>query len=242
LLLGFALFAVAPDHARAGADAESCRDEASVAERAAGIPPGLLLAIGKRESGRADVRTGDVLPWPWTVDREGEGHMFGSQDEAIAYVAAAQRDGSPSIDVGCFQINLNYHPAAFASLKEAFDPASNAAYAARFLSMLHARAGNWETAVAQYHSATPWLGIPYQEAVFATWLGTAPAPTPITEASFRPVIVTMHIPVWTPSTIPSRSVVSRIDRRLPHVIVPGGTITQIRFGRLARNRSDTWTE
>ncbi len=48
-------------------------------------------------------------------------------------VAAMRAAGMQSIDVGCMQINLRAHPAAFASIDDAFDPAANADYAARFL-------------------------------------------------------------------------------------------------------------
>jgi hypothetical protein len=149
----------------------ACRDQAMIAEHSAGIPEGLLLAIGKRESGRFDPQTGSAQPWPWSVNRDGQGAVFGTQAEAVTYVADAQRAGSRSIDVGCFQINLKYHPGAFASLQEAFDPASNAAYAARFLRELYDRDGSWEAAVADYHSATPWFGEPYRDAVLAIWHG-----------------------------------------------------------------------
>ncbi len=195
MLLGFALFAAYAGHASAG-PGETCRDQAALAERAAGIPEGLLLAIGKRESGRVDPQTGGVLPWPWAVNREGEDHIFESRDDAVAYVAAAQLAGSRSIDVGCFQINLMYHPEAFASLEEAFDPAANAAYAARFLTALHDRQGSWETAVAYYHSATPWRGEPYREAVLATWRGIADSPPHLRPSSSGPVRGTLGIRIW----------------------------------------------
>jgi hypothetical protein len=161
---------LAASHAHADM-AEMCRDQAIIAERSAGIPEGLLLAIGVRESGRFDPQTGRALPWPWSVNRDGQGKIFATQDEAVAYVAEAQRAGSRSIDVGCFQISLKYHPGAFASLQEAFDPTANAAYAARFLRELYDREGNWETAVADYHSATSWFGEPYRDAVLAIWRG-----------------------------------------------------------------------
>jgi hypothetical protein len=153
---------------------EACREQAMIAERSAGIPEGLLLAIGVRESGRFDPRTGGAPPWPWSVNRDGQSAVFGTQAEAVTYVADALRAGSRSIDVGCFQISLKYHPGAFASLQEAFDPAANAAYAARFLRELYDRHGSWEAAVADYHSATSWFGEPYRDAVLAIWHGTSP--------------------------------------------------------------------
>jgi hypothetical protein len=233
LLFGFLLLAAMPGRAVAGAG-ETCRDQAAIAERAAGIPQGLLLAIGKRESGRFDAQTGGVLPWPWAVNREGEGRIFETREAAVAYVASAQREGSSSIDVGCFQINLKYHPTAFASLDQAFDPIVNAGYAARFLTELHDREGNWETAVADYHSATPLLGVPYRDAVFATWRGVPEVASQIRTALLGPVRVVMGIHIWTAGAAsfgPAVEIASaapvaafpataRLVRGLPRVITP----------------------
>lgn len=238
-------------------DGETCRTNASVAERAYGIPDGLLLAIGKRESGRWDASAGSVLPWPWTINREGEGRYFTSSAEAIAYVRAALQAGSRSIDVGCFQINLKHHPTAFLSLDHAFDPAANAMYAARFLSLLHAREGNWEAAVADYHSADPMRGVPYQQAVYATWRGDPASPVfggRSLLATAAPIWtvprLVMGIAVWSPSqpSDPARgagmapvltsqaarpgarvmlALSTRGRRGLPAVITPSGTRTQL---------------
>ena len=73
------------------------------------------------------------------------------------------------MDVGCTQINLMYHPNAFASLDDAFDPERNAAYAARFLTDLFHQAGSWPHAAAAYHSQTPELGTDYQRKVLEAW-------------------------------------------------------------------------
>ncbi len=74
-----------------------------------------------------------------------------------------------SIDVGCMQVNLMYHPNAFASLDEAFDPSANAQYAARFLNALYGASGSWVQATAAYHSETPAIGADYQRRVMARW-------------------------------------------------------------------------
>ncbi len=68
-----------------------------------------------------------------------------------------QAQGVRSIDVGCMQINLRHHPNAFADLEEAFDPVSNARYAARFLKDLQATRGDWMRSASHYHSQTPEL-------------------------------------------------------------------------------------
>lgn len=144
-----------------------CRQGIGSAERGSGIPPHLLAAISRVESGRRDPVTGDWHPWPWTANAEGQGFFYDSKAEAVAAVRAMLARGIRSIDVGCMQINLMHHPDAFPSLDVAFDPQANAAYAARFLKELYAQTGDWTKATANYHSATPDLGADYQRKVAA---------------------------------------------------------------------------
>jgi len=59
--------------------------------------------------------------------------------------------------------------AAFASLEDAFDPATNVIYATRFLIRLYAETGSWGAAVALYHSRTRKLYLPYRARVFRAW-------------------------------------------------------------------------
>ena len=145
----------------------ACRSAVAAAERGTGIPPHLLAAISRVESGRRDPVSGDFHPWPWTVNAEGQGFFYDSKAEAIAAVRGMQAQGIRSIDVGCMQINLMYHPDAFPSLDVAFDPQANAAYAVRFLKELFAQTGDWTKATATYHSATPDVGADYQRKVAA---------------------------------------------------------------------------
>ncbi len=143
-----------------------CRQAVAMVERAAGVPPRLMAAIARIESGRADGQ-GGVHPWPWTINVEGAGYTYETKADAIAAVRAFQAKGARSIDVGCMQVNLMYHPAAFATLDEGFDPMANARYAAKFLTDLYAQTHDWAKATAQYHSATPALGSDYQRKVYA---------------------------------------------------------------------------
>jgi Transglycosylase SLT domain len=146
-----------------------CRQAIEAAGRTHGVPAGLMAAIGRVESGRRDPVSMALHPWPWTVDAEGQGTFYDTKDEAIAAVRALQARGMRSIDVGCMQVNLMQHPAAFSSLAEAFDPAANADYAGRFLVELHGQSGTWPAAVALYHSATPDVGEAYRQKVMAVW-------------------------------------------------------------------------
>ncbi len=113
------------------------------------------------ESGKRDPVSGAVYPWPWTINAEGIGHWYESKAEAIAAVQALQARGVRSIDVGCMQVNLSFHPEAFASLDMAFDPMTNAAYGARFLQQLFNQTNAWPLAAAAYHSFTPDVGADY---------------------------------------------------------------------------------
>jgi len=155
--------------ARGFSEGHLCRAAITEAERGANLPRGLLQAIGRVESGRRDPETGHFAPWPWTINAEGEGKYFPTREAAIAHVRQLQARGVRIIDVGCMQINLHHHPNAFASLEQAFDPLTNARYAARFLTELNAGRGDWRQAAGHYHSQTPERAGPYREKVLAAW-------------------------------------------------------------------------
>jgi hypothetical protein len=136
------------------------------AEQRHHLPANLLETIAKAESGRPITSLTDIRPWPWTIDADGTGLFLDSKAAAIAWMhQQTARHGF--IDVGCMQVDLHYHPNAFASLEDAFDPADNADYAARLLTELyHGEAGNnWDIAVGLYHSHTPILAAQYRDRV-----------------------------------------------------------------------------
>jgi soluble lytic murein transglycosylase-like protein len=199
------------------ARAQDCAAEAERAERAAGLPRGLLEAIGLAESGRPDPRTGQLAPWPWTVNNSGIGHVFATRAAAVAYVIDQQGRGARALDVGCFQVDLLYHPAAFATVDEAFDPGANARYAAGFLARLRARVGNWPEAVGLYHSATPWRGEAYRATVLARWSGgSSPASA---AADGRVLRIRVRVEVPTGTGVQVSLLASRVGR-LPRVVTP----------------------
>jgi hypothetical protein len=155
--------------ARGFSEGHLCRAAITEAERGANLPRGLLQAIGRVESGRRDPETGQFAPWPWTTNAEGEGKYFPTREAAIAHVRQLQARGVRIIDVGCMQINLHHHPNAFASLEQAFDPLTNARYAARFLTELNGGRADWRQAAGHYHSQTPERAGPYRGKVLAAW-------------------------------------------------------------------------
>ena len=199
--LAAALMAVV--HPAVGASAApdvACEQASQAATAAAHLPPGLLTAIGRVESGRYSATLGRVAPWPWAVDFAGAGVLFTTQGAALRAIRAAWAGGQRNIDVGCFQVNLGAHPGAFPDLRSALEPGTNARFAAGFLAGLRARLGSWPAAAAAYHSETAALARPYLLAVMRNWAGGATAAAPDR--------------TWV--------VVTRV--RGPRVIVPGGAM------------------
>ncbi len=208
---GASRFVQAPQVAASGQRLSECERAGVAAEQATGLPAGLLLAIGRVESGRWDAVLGRVIPWPWSIDAAGQPHLFDSKDAAMDGARGLHAAAGRNLDIGCFQISMLHHPDAFADLDEAFDPAANAAYAARFLMSLRQRLGSWEAAVMAYHSAVPELGIPYRERVFAQWNArpaviaeAAPEPAPAGPKRDPYVMLSggpTGVAVWTPSPL-----------------------------------------
>jgi hypothetical protein len=146
-----------------------CRQAITSAERAHSIPPHLLAAVARVESGRRDQATGTFNPWPWTINMDGQGSFYETKAQAVAAALSMRPRAVTSIDVGCMQISLTFHPDAFPDMSAAFDPASNADYGARFLSQLYLKTNSWPKAVEMYHSATPEIGQEYGRRVYAAW-------------------------------------------------------------------------
>ena len=199
-----------------------CRAAIQAAERGAGVPDRLMHAIGVVESGRRDEQ-GGMTAWPWTINAQGRGSYFNTKAEAVAAVTELRARGVRSIDVGCMQVNLMYHADAFASLDEAFDPAANARYAARFLQRLFAQTGSWPAAASGYHSLNPEHGGPYGRKVLAIWQST-PAIPPQAPAVPQPAVpqaaVAQAAPMPPQGLMPSGAVPARIIP-LPAVMAVG---------------------
>lgn len=164
------LYLVPASAARAWATGNDlCQAATAEAELSTGVPNQLLDAISRVESGRFDSEARGVRAWPWTINAQGQGHFYASKEEAVAAARAFQAAGVRSFDVGCMQINLMFHPDGFANLEAAFDPHTNAVFAAHFLTDLFHQTGSWPHAAAAYHSQTPNLGSDYQNKVLEAW-------------------------------------------------------------------------
>jgi len=146
-----------------------CLGPIYAAERDKGIPAHLLRSIALAESGRWDESSSRTVAWPWTINAAGVGHFFPSKQAAIAFVHKLRAKGVKSMDIGCMQVNLMWHPGAFSSLEEAFEPEKNVAYAASHLFDLKNERKTWTEAVGYYHSATPEHNQRYRAKVLKLW-------------------------------------------------------------------------
>lgn len=201
-----------------------CRQAIKMAETGSSLPTNMLLGIARVESGRRDPATGRFHPWPWTVNAAGRGYFFESKEEAIAFARQLQGKGTRSFDVGCMQVNMMHHAAAFQSLEDAFDPVANARYAVKFLGQLKGKSGSWETASAWYHSANPEHGDPYRALVVAAMAVEARSLTDYT------MLASAGASAYAPATGPARGVMGSVPGSLQSMPRGPGTVTYLAGG------------
>jgi len=140
-------------HEDMAADWWACVEAAEQVQTAIGAPEQLLAAVALNETARRSPN-GQVAPWPWTINVAGQGYVFATKEQAVFAAEQLLNSGTRSFDVGCMQVNVFFHPRAFTSLDEAFDPLSNVMYAASYIEQLRAETRSWERAVELYHSYT----------------------------------------------------------------------------------------
>lgn len=158
--------------ANAAKHLETCKKSVSAMEKKHRIPKHLLNAISQAETGRWHKESREIIAWPWTVYSEGRGRYLPTKQAAIEEVEKLKAKGVRNIDVGCMQVNLHYHPKAFRTLEQAFDPDSNAEYAALLLRKLKSDNRSWNMSVAHYHSKTVKYYQPYKKKVLKFWRDT----------------------------------------------------------------------
>ena len=112
------------------------------------------MAIGRAESG-VDTSWGRLI-WPWALNISGRSVFAPTRQEALRLASESlTADPKRFVDLGCLQINFQYHREWLTDHATALDPNWNVAYGARLLRNLAAQHGSWEKAVGFYHSANP---------------------------------------------------------------------------------------
>jgi hypothetical protein len=221
------LAAAAPDWQ--ASQSAQCQAAIAAAETKYQLPPNLLGSIAKVESGRPIGSLGQVQPWPWTIDADGQAVFLDSRAAAVAWAQLGLARGVRFMDIGCLQVDWQLHPNAFRSLDQGFDPAANADYAARYLRSLYEDAhGDWNTAVGSYHSHTLYLAADYANRVAMVGEGIMTGiggPEPLFERAIRQG--TLHLTMVNGAVLAIN--VNRQPRRRP-----GATLTRCQIAwRLA---------
>lgn len=130
------------------------------------IPNNLLYAITIVESGKWDKINKIYKPWPWTLNVNGKPYFFANKYEAEMFMQKQLNAGVLNIDGGCGQVNWQYHGQHFKkNPKYILNPVYNIAYSAYFLNKHYVEHGNWDIAIAYYHSKTSKLGKEYLKKV-----------------------------------------------------------------------------
>ncbi|MEN6542739.1 transglycosylase SLT domain-containing protein [Parvibaculum sp.] len=188
-----------------------CERAAIAIEATQKMPRALLVSVSMAETGRLDPETRKTRPWPWTINAEGQSFYFDTKREAVAATKRLLKAGVRSIDVGCMQVNLRYHPDAFADLYDAFDPLTNVTYAARFLTRLHGQARSWPKAVANYHSELASRNKPYFAKVIRIWANERDRVAALTEAMKAEAAASIVSTLETPASVPSVAQVAIVE-------------------------------
>ena len=131
-----------------------------LAEAKHNIPPGLLAAIAKTESGMK----------PYALNMNGKSMTTLSKQESALMVRDRISSGSTNIDVGLMQLNWRWHGDQFTNIEEMLDIEKNIDYASKLLSGLYKQHKSWHKAVRYYHSATIEHHKKYTRRVVMCWL------------------------------------------------------------------------
>ncbi len=121
-----------------------------LAAQRAGIPSVVLYAVALQESG---VRRAErIVPWPWSLNVDGQSSRYASQVQACSGIHQALRDLPPTrIDVGLGQINLGWQEHRYHQPCDLLNPYNNLAIAAQILKEQYIPGEDWLLAIGRYH-------------------------------------------------------------------------------------------
>ena len=139
----------------------------SAVSRYCGVPAKILYAVALQESGR--MQAGQFKPYPWTLNIAGRGVYYPSREAMFSALMTALQSDTLSVDIGPMQMNWKWHSERIGSPWLATDPINNARLGCGLLQDLYAQSGDWDQAVARYHSATPTRGQHYLQGVKRQW-------------------------------------------------------------------------
>ncbi|MGB3809873.1 MAG: transglycosylase SLT domain-containing protein [Parvibaculum sp.] len=196
------------------------------------MPRALLFSVAMAESGRFNPEARKTRPWPWTINAEGQSFYFKSKADAIAATHRLLKEGVRSIDVGCMQVNLRYHPDAFADLDDAFDPVTNVTYGASFLKSLHGRTQSWPDAIAAYHSQSKTRNQPYFARVIGIWVDEHTRIADLARKLKAEAVASADAPLRE-TLVETVAIVAAETPRPAPMVIDGGEISNVREAAVA---------
>ena len=121
------------------------------AAQAYAVPPEILFAVALAES-ELLLTSNRVMPWPWTLNVEGEGERYRNRLETWEAINRHLAEGRRSIDIGLMQVNWRWHQERLQDPWTALDPQFNLRAGASILHELYQEDGDWVTAIGRYHA------------------------------------------------------------------------------------------
>ena len=89
----------------------------------------------------------------WAVNVQGKGYVFKTQGAAAQFLDRLFNQGMTSMDIGCAQINWQWHGQHFRHPKDLLVPQVSLRYAARLLRRHGQESRSWMQAAVRYHSS-----------------------------------------------------------------------------------------
>lgn len=134
--------------------------------RKEGVDPLMLYAVALTESGRP-AEQGQIEPWPWALNVDGDPIFAESREEAARLLAA---HSDKSVDVGLLQVNIRWHGHRVDRLEALLDPETNLVVGATILKeALASTPGDLTTGIGRYHSAKPERAKAYARTVLSLY-------------------------------------------------------------------------
>jgi len=126
----------------------------------------MLYAIALTESGRP-AEQGQIEPWPWALNIDGDPIFAASREEAARLLAA---HSDKTVDVGLLQVNTRWHGHRVDRLEALLDPGTNLTVGAAILKeALASTPGDLTAGIGRYHSARPERAKSYARTVLALY-------------------------------------------------------------------------
>ncbi len=113
------------------------------------VPSKVLYSLALTES-QVRLQSGDIRPWPWTLNVKGKPYFYDSRAKACEALTQFLTK-TQSVDIGLTQHNWYWQKSFFDSPCAAFEPKDNLHHAAKILQEGKRKHGDWIKAAGHFH-------------------------------------------------------------------------------------------